>query len=188
MYRQDEALILDPNDDLMIAGIVGSARGLQGEVNVHVRTDNPAEVFQLGALLRTNSDVAPEVVISSVRSHNERVLLCFEGFTSREEIEVLRGAHLLVEPHDEDGAWYEHDLVGLEVQDLTGATLGQISGLRPSPAHDLLVVKTAGGEVLVPFVEEIVPEVQVDQGRVVVDPPQGLFSDVSEQDDKTEAK
>lgn len=172
-------MIVDPNEHLMIAGIVGSARGLQGEVNVQVRTDSPDVVFQVGASLSTNSELAPEVVVSSVRNHNGRVLLCFEGFTSREEVEELRGAWLLVEAHDEDDAWYEKDLIGLRVEDPHGVALGQVSGLIPSPAHDLLIVKTPGEEVLVPFVEAMVPQVLVNEGRVVVDAPEGLFPDLA---------
>ena len=90
-------MIADPNEHLMIAGIVGSARGLQGEVNIQVRTDSPDVVFKVGTHLATNSGLAPQVVVSSVRNHNGRVLLCFEGFNSREEVEELRGAHLLVD-------------------------------------------------------------------------------------------
>lgn len=170
-------------EDLMLAGIVGSARGLQGEVNVQVRTDSPLEVFQVGVEVETDQENTPSLIISSVRSHNDRLLLRFEGVVTREGAEALRGAELLVPAHHEDDAWYEHELKGLCVEDLNGRELGEVSALLSSPAHDLLVVRSGGQDVLVPFVEEIVPEVLVDEGKVIVDPPGGLFPEASDTDD-----
>ncbi|WP_026535149.1 ribosome maturation factor RimM [Arthrobacter sp. H14] len=105
---------------------------------------------------------------------------------------------------DEDDAWYEHELVGLKVRVVSDAgegalegagepareddapaavrpdspyeEVGTVSGLNTMPAQDLLVVETSGGdEVLVPFVAEIVPEVNVGGGYILLDPPAGLF-------------
>ncbi len=174
-------------EDLMLAGIVGSARGLQGEVNVQVRTDSPLEVFQVGAEVETNRDDQTTLTISSVRSHNGRLLLRFEGVTSREGAEALRGAELLVPAHQEEDAWYEHELKGLHVEDVDGEQLGEVQALLSSPAHDLLVVRFEGEDVLVPFVEEIVPQVLVEEGKVVVDPPGGLFPEVPADADTPDA-
>lgn len=75
----------------------------------------------------------------------------------------------------EDG-WYEDELVGLAVVNVAGESVGEVAGLLTRPAQDLLVVTLAsGGEALVPFVDEIVPEVDPEAGRIVIDPPAGLL-------------
>ncbi len=76
---------------------------------------------------------------------------------------------------DED-AWYEKDLVGLSVVTVAGEPVGKVVALDPRPTQDLLVVRlTDGREGLVPFVAALVPQVDVAGGRVVIDPPAGLF-------------
>lgn len=82
-----------------------------------------------------------------------------------------------VEQSVEDNAWYDHQLVGLEVR-REGELLGTVSEVQHFPAQDLLAVKTANGTVLVPFVESIVPSVDLDAGVVSVTPPAGLFEEL----------
>jgi 16S rRNA processing protein RimM len=78
------------------------------------------------------------------------------------------------DPQAEDDAFYEEDLVGLEVRDTSGEKVGTVSGLEIGPAQDRLVVTlTDGVTAYVPFVKRIVPVVADD--HVVVDPPPGLF-------------
>ena len=77
---------------------------------------------------------------------------------------------------DDDDSWYEHDLVGLAVHDPAGAVLGEVTGLVIGAVQDLLEVRLDHRrEVLVPFVEAIVTEVDIEAGHVVVDAPAGLF-------------
>lgn len=170
-----------PNTDLLLAGIIGAARGLRGEVSVEVRTDRAERVFQDGATVHTSSSANPELVVARAREHGGRLFVQFEDVTTREAAEALRGVELLVEAEPEDDAWYAADLEGLEVTDVDGKTLGVVTGLVPAPAHDLLIVRVGQTEVMVPFVEEIVPTVSVEDGRVVVDAPAGLFPDGDEE-------
>jgi 16S rRNA processing protein RimM len=96
-------------------------------------------------------------------------------------VDVADGA----EPEEED-AWYPHQLQGLAAVTRDGVALGTVKDLLTGLAQDLLVVTgTDGGEVLVPFVTALVPEVDVRGGRVVVDPPLGLFVELPapEEDD-----
>ena len=81
-----------------------------------------------------------------------------------------------LEQSESDEGFYRHELVGLRAVDLAGKTLGTVSDLLLAPAQDLLEVTTAGGEkILVPFVYEIVPDVDLDNQVVTMDPPGGLF-------------
>ncbi len=116
--------------------------------------------------------------VEESRRHRNRLLVKFEGVSSREEAEALRGA-VFVPSTDvrslEDDEFWEHDLIGCRVYDAAGEELGAIESVRPGPAQDLLVVSTARGERLIPVVKEIVVEVDADARRVVLDPPPGLL-------------
>uniref|UniRef100_UPI0030C83930 ribosome maturation factor RimM n=1 Tax=Enterococcus faecium TaxID=1352 RepID=UPI0030C83930 len=82
----------------------------------------------------------------------------------------------------EDDAWFDHQLVGLEVvRDDT--VIGRVVRVEHFPAQDLLIVKAGEDEVMVPFVSAIVPTVDVQAGRVIVTPPPGLFEEVPESTD-----
>ena len=168
----------------LTAAIVGPAHGLRGEVILDVRSDDP-DVLAPGACLEVaGRDLA--LTVRAVRTHKDRVLASFEECTSREDAEALRGARLLVEEHEEEDAWYPHQLTGLEARTPAGEVLGTVSGLTPGAAQDLLLVATPNGRVMGPFVSALVPTVDVEGGLVVIDAPPGLFDDqaVSERDGK----
>ena len=168
----------------LTAAIVGPAHGLRGEVILDVRSDDP-EVLAPGASLEIGGRGAA-LTVRSVRVHKERVLASFEECASREDAEALRGARLLVEEHEEEDAWYPHQLKGLAARTPGGEDLGTVTGLTPGAAQDLLLVKTPAGTVMVPFVTQLVPTVDVEGGVVIIDAPPGLFDDqaVSERDGK----
>ena len=166
----------------LTAAIVGPAHGLRGEVILDVRSDDP-EVLAPGASLEIAGRGAA-LTVRSVRVHKDRVLASFEECASREDAEALRGARLLVEEHEEEDAWYPHQLKGLSARTPGGEDLGTVTGLTPGAAQDLLLVKTPAGTVMVPFVTQLVPTVDVEGGVVIIDAPPGLFDDqaVSERD------
>ena len=168
----------------LTAAIVGPAHGLRGEVILDVRSDDP-EVLAPGASLEIAGRGAA-LTVRSVRIHKDRVLASFEECASREDADALRGARLLVEEHEEEDAWYPHQLKGLAARTPGGEDLGTVTGLTPGAAQDLLLVKTPAGTVMVPFVTQLVPTVDVEGGVVIIDAPPGLFDDqaVSERDGK----
>ncbi|MFI2703374.1 ribosome maturation factor RimM [Cellulosimicrobium composti] len=158
---------------------VGKAHGLRGEVALDLRTDEPEERLAVGSRLETRPAQAGPLTVATVRVHQGRWLVGFEGVRDRTAAEALRGVELVVEADasDEEDAWYPHELVGLRAEDTEGRELGRIDGLEHLPAHDVLVLRETGGErTLVPFVRQIVPVVDVAGGRVVLDPPGGLLA------------
>ncbi|MCO7273068.1 MULTISPECIES: ribosome maturation factor RimM [Cellulosimicrobium] len=158
---------------------VGKAHGLRGEVVLDLRTDEPEERLAVGERLETRPAATGPLTVATVRVHQGRWLVGFEGVRDRTAAEALRGVELVVEVEasDEEDAWYPHELVGLRAEDLDGRTLGRIDGLEHLPAHDVLVLRETGGaRTLVPFVRQIVPLVDVAGGRVVLDPPGGLLA------------
>ncbi len=171
-----------------MVAILGSAHGLKGEVKLDVRTDVPERRLRPGAVVETVPPEAGPLTITRTRQYKGAWYAMFEEIRDRTTVENLRGISLVVETDevddDEPDAWYAHELTGLEVLDTEGWTLGEVTGLEPMPAHDLLVVTEPDGtEVRVPFVKDIVIEVDPEDNCIVVDPPGGLFTDEDADDD-----
>ena len=158
---------------------IGKPHGIRGEVTVQVLTDAPEDRFVPGTQFVVEPASAGPLTVLSARWNKDILLLGFEEIETRNEAETLRGAKLFIETEeldeDDDGGWYEHELVGLEAR-VGSQVVGKISGLNTMPVQDLLVVETPDGkEILIPFVEQIVPEVNVEEGYILVTPPEGLF-------------
>jgi 16S rRNA processing protein RimM len=158
---------------------IGKPHGIRGEVTVQVLTDAPGDRFVPGTEFVVEPASAGPLIVESARWNKDILLLAFEGIETRNQAETLRGAKLFIETEeldeDDDEGWYEHELVGLEAR-VGSQVVGKIAALHTLPVQDLLVVETPDGkEILVPFVEQIVPEVNVADGFVLLTPPDGLF-------------
>lgn len=168
--------------DQLAIGRIGRPHGIRGEVTVDVRTDDPDSRFALGAVLVTDPEDAGPLSIEDVRWHSGRLLLRFTGVDDRTAAEELRGTWLViapadVPPSDDPDEFHDQELVGLAVVTKDGAEVGSVTEIRHF-GQDLLVVgRVGGGEALVPFVAAIVPEVDLDGGRIVIDPPPGLLDE-----------
>ena len=168
---------------------IGKPHGIRGEVTVQVLTDAPSDRFVPGTEFVVEPASAGPLTVHSARWNKDILLLAFEEIETRNEAETLRGAKLFIETEElednDDEGWYEHELVGLEAR-VGSQVVGKVSGLNTMPVQDLLVVKTPDGkEILIPFVEQIVPEVNVAEGYVLVTPPAGLF-EVNAEDNAAE--
>jgi len=158
---------------------IGKPHGIRGEVTVQVLTDAPGDRFVPGTEFVVEPASAGPLIVESARWNKDILLLAFDGIETRNQAETLRGAKLFIETEElgeDDGeGWYEHELVGLEAR-VGSQVVGKIAALHTLPVQDLLVVETPDGkEILVPFVEQIVPEVNVAGGFVLMTPPDGLF-------------
>jgi 16S rRNA processing protein RimM len=174
-------------DEAVVVARIGKPHGLRGEVTVQLHTDDPEARFPVGATLATQATAGTGVpralTIRSTRVHQGVWLLGFDEIPDRTGAESLRGTRLVVDAAElaraeDDGSegWYEEELRGLAVVTRDGTRLGKVSALEVGTAQDLLVVTLdAGGDAYLPFVEAIVPEVDLEGGRVVVDPPEGLL-------------
>jgi 16S rRNA processing protein RimM len=164
----------------VVVGRIGRPHGVRGEATIEVRTDDPDARFRIGTVLRTDPAERGPLTVAGARWHREVLLLAFEGYDSREEIETLRDTLLEVPVADlpaleDPDAWYDHQLVGLAARLPDGTALGEVTAVRHEGADLLVVRRAGGGELLVPFVGAIVPTVDVAGGFVVVDPPEGLL-------------
>lgn len=164
----------------VVIGRIGRAHGVRGEVSIESRTDEPDRRYAPGAVLLTDPPAAGPLTVSAVRSHGDRLLVSFEEVADRGTAEGLRGVLLTVEadpaaaPPDPD-EFYDHQLIGLRVE-ADGAEVGEVARVLHHPAHDVLVVRrSSGGEAMVPFVADLVPEVDVASGRLTVANRPGLL-------------
>lgn len=163
----------------LVVGRIGRPHGVRGDVSVDVRTDDPDRRFAPGAVVTTDPGGAQLTVVRS-RWHHGRLLVEFEGCSDRVAAEALRGQLLVVDSATagETGPdeYWDHQLVGLEVWLTGGERVGVVDEIVHLPGSELLAVRRdRGDEVLVPFVAAMVPEVDLAAGRVVVEPPPGLF-------------
>jgi 16S rRNA processing protein RimM len=166
---------------------IGKPHGIRGEVTVQVLTDAPEDRFVPGTEFVVEPASAGPLTVNSARWNKDILLLGFDGIDTRNDAETLRGAKLFIETEeldeDDDEGWYEHELVGLEAR-VGSRVVGKVAALNTMPVQDLLLVKTPEGEeILIPFVEQIVPEVNVEEGFILLTPPDGLFEVNSDQDE-----
>jgi 16S rRNA processing protein RimM len=165
----------------LVVGRIGRPHGLRGEVTVDVRTDDPDDRFAPGTVLATDPAAAGPLVIEQARWHSGTLLVRFEGSDDRTTAEQLRGTVLVIDsaelpPTDDPEEFRDHELIGLSVVTVEGAEVGVLREIRHF-GQDLLVIKRpVGDEALVPFVEALVPEVDVAGGRIVINPPPGLLA------------
>lgn len=178
-------------NDLLRVCRIGKAQGLKGEVTVQIFTDEPYERFEPGNVLCT-ADGEREFVIENARTFKNRWILLFEESQNRNDAEALNGTELYVHAEDTqelaaENAWYIKDLVGLQAHlceenqlGLTPKVIGKVVDVLDG-AQSLLKIRLdhpideENKTALVPFVEAIVPEVDVANGYLTIDPPGGLI-------------
>ncbi|MFC4494003.1 ribosome maturation factor RimM [Streptomyces ovatisporus] len=167
----------------LVVARIGRAHGIKGEVTVEVRTDEPESRLGPGTVLATDPSGTGPLTIERGRVHSGRLLLRFEGVNDRSAAEALRNTLLIAEvdpderPEDPE-EFYDHQLIDLDVVTLGGTAVGRVEEVAHPPGQDLLVVRRENGsEALIPFVAEIVPEIDLQAQRILVDPPPGLLDE-----------
>lgn len=170
-----------PQERVCVAKI-GAAHGVRGEVRLFVYTENPLAVRDYGEL--EDEKGTRRFRIASARAGKGHLVVRFEGVDDRNAAEELTHIELYVPrarlPKQKDaGTFYHADLIGLSVETSSGEKLGEVTAVQNFGAGDLLEVRpTSGGmTALIPFVDQYVPVVDVAGGRIVADPPAGLFDD-----------
>ena len=169
----------------LIVGRVGKPHGVHGGVLVEIITDFP-ERMVAGLQVGLGPSEGPErtIGVHAVRYHRGRWLIDWVGIRSRDEVESWRGLFIFLPEQSLDqlpeGYYYEHHLVGLECRSPDGEVLGTITGLDLDPGQIRAIVRRGTREYLVPWVSEIVRNVDLDAGVVTLDPPRGLLDDDAE--------
>ena len=155
-------------------GRIGKAHGILGEATIEVRTDEAENRFAIGAVLETDSH--GELTVVSARVHNGILLLGFQGIEDRNSIEALRNELLYAEvdiqaPGIDEDDYHVLQLVGCTAYLVDGDEFGVVTDVLNLPGQDVLAIKSADGEILIPFVRQLVPVVDVKAKRMTVIPP-----------------
>jgi 16S rRNA processing protein RimM len=169
----------------LVVGRVSKPHGVNGELTVEVRTDDPDVRFAPGATLLGKpapGAEAREYTIESVREHSGRLLVRLAGIGDRDAADALRGTLFVVDsaqlpPIDDPDEFYDHQLEGLRVRTADGREVGNVAEVLHTPGGELLAVRRgdSSGEVLVPFVSAIVTSVSLADKVIEIDPPEGLL-------------
>jgi 16S rRNA processing protein RimM len=157
--------------DPVAIGVVIAPHGVRGTFRVRA----------VGSGRHLRKDVDPVVAgtrrrISTARQTPKGFLVQLEGVESRAAADSLRGEQLFLDRADleapEEGEFYVVDLVGLTAVDDTGETVGTVTDTFETAAHEVLVIREENEDLYVPFTLEHVPEVDLETGRVVIQPPE----------------
>jgi len=165
-------------------GKIGAAHGIRGEVRVFVHTEDPLAIRGYGELEDESGTRKFEVI--SARAGNGHLVVRFKGIEDRNAAGKLTHIELFVPrdrlPAPDEENFYHADLIGLAVETKDGERLGEVIAVPNYGASDLLEIRPAkgGATLLVPFVDEFVPEVDIEGGRIVIDPPAGLLEEEKE--------
>ena len=156
-------------------GRIGKAHGILGEATIEVRTDEAEDRFAIGAKLETESHGV--ITVASARVHNGILLLGFEGIQDRNAIEKLRNELLFADvdihaPGIDEDDYHVLQLVGCKAFLIDGDEFGTVTDVLNLPGQDVLVIQGADGEVLIPFVRQLVPVVDITGRRMTVVPPE----------------
>lgn len=181
MTAEDRPPLARPLPDLLSVGTLGKAHGVRGELKLRCSSEHVA--FLRGAAedgvtltLRTSEGDEFEVTFAHVRGHESAPIVAIDGVEGRDEAEQFRGATILVPrealPPPEDDEYFLADLEGCVVLDSeTRAEFGVVTRADSLPANVVLTVRLAsGGEpILVPLVDDAVPQVDVEGRQLLVD-------------------
>ncbi|QHC70485.1 ribosome maturation factor RimM [Rathayibacter sp. VKM Ac-2801] len=167
------------------------AHGLKGAIKLELYTDEPDKRFTPGSTFtlqvpRTSEWHGKKLELVELRWYNSHPVAFFRGVDDRNAAETLLKAILWIDEEvqtqpGEDDSWYDYQLVGMKVV-RDGVEVGTVRRVDHFPAQDLLIVGTPSGEVMVPFVNAIVPSVDAAAGIVTVTPPIGLFEEAPEEE------
>ncbi len=166
--------------DRICIGAIAGAFGVRGEMRLKSFTATPEDIATYGPV--TSEDGAQSYTITLSGQTTKGALIArLSGVATKEQADALRGLRLYVDrdrlPALPDDEYYHADLIGLEVFDTGGALLGRVKSVLNHGASDLLEIAAPGlsTTVLLPFTLEAVPTVDLAAGRIVADPPEGLF-------------
>ena len=159
----------------VVVGRVIKPTGLQGEIQIQVMTDSP-DRYAIGGILFLDGVQRRIRRVSTM--HKGKMNLKLDGIDDRDQADKLRDAVLTVTldmvPEPPEGYFYHYQIVDMEVFTEEGENLGRIADILATGSNDVYVVRGDGGEVLVPALDEVILEVDVEKGRMTVSLPEGL--------------
>lgn len=169
-----------PDSDRIPIGYVRKAHGIRGDVVVRGLVVDASARFTEGASFMTDEHEPRMLTVSSVGSVKDDFRLSFQEITDRNDAEALKGSQLTLPSTERreltDDEWWPEDLVGWQVMSVDGGKIGVVHEVIIGAAQDRVVVIAPDGSTAeVPFVEALVPTVDIANDQIIVDLPDGLF-------------
>jgi 16S rRNA processing protein RimM len=167
-------------DDLVVIARVARTRGLRGEVVADLYTDFPGRFEDLEHVIA----IAPDGTRRSLQIeehwfHGKRIVFKFAGHDSIDEATTLAGFQLAVPASERielpAGMFYEWELAGCRVESLDGTSIGTVTEVLKTGGVEVLIIAGAEREHMVPMVDDICVEIDIEQKRIRIDPPEGLL-------------
>ena len=166
-------------DNRVCVGALAGSFGVRGEVRLKSFCAEPEAIADYGPLWTEAGDRS--FTVSITQAIKTGFAARVSGIETKEQADTLKGVRLYADrdalPVLPDDEYYHADLIGLEVRDTGGALLGRVKAVLNHGATDLLEITGPGiaEPVLLPFTMQAVPTVDLTSGRIVADPPDGLF-------------
>ncbi len=167
--------------EFLTVGKIVNTHALQGEVKVVSNSDFKEERFEKGSVLYIDFEgELIEVTIAAHRVHKGSDLLKFKNMNSINDVEKYKGSELLVSMDDiselDDNEFYYFEIIGCTVKTTTGEVVGEISEIIETGANDVWTVKRQGQkDALIPYIEQIVKSVDIENKEVIIDVMEGLL-------------
>lgn len=164
---------------MLIGEIIGT-HGIKGANKFRSYAES-LEVYAAGraVIVRESSGRETSREISWVKHHSRAPLLSFKGINDRSQAEALIGAELFISkaelPQLENGSFYWFDLIGMAVYTIDDVYLGRLEAIIETGSNDVYVVKDGKKEILIPALESVVSNIDLEQNRMQVDLPEGLI-------------
>lgn len=159
-------------------GQILGAHGVRGLVKLASFTAKPEGIIQYGKL--TDADGARSFSVELLAAQKGHWLARIDGVTDRDSAQGLAGTRLFIErerlPQPDEDEYYHADLIGLRADRTDGALFGKVTALHDFGAGDMVEIEMQSGKrTFLPFSKAVVPIVDIEGGRIVVDPPAGLI-------------
>jgi len=163
---------------LVAVGKVVKAHGVRGLLKLLPYGETLAEIQAGEKLFLAEGATLPQLTLVNIRSQNRVWIAQFEEIAGRGQAEALAGQDLFIEkdrlPVLPSGEYYHFQLIGLSVQTKEGELLGTLNAVLQTGSNDVYVVKSEGKELLIPAIEEVVTQVDLLNGKLIVELPEGL--------------
>ncbi|WP_100373227.1 ribosome maturation factor RimM [Bacillus sp. FJAT-45037] len=164
-------------------GKIVNTHGVCGEIRVISSTDFAEERYAVGTklwIIEPESKKKTPVIVKSHRVHKNFDLLTFEGYPFINDVEGFKGSALFVSEDQlselDEGEFYYHEIIGCEVITDTDECLGEIKEIIETGANDVWVIRREGGgkDILIPYIEDVVKEIDIDARKIYVHLLEGL--------------
>lgn len=167
-------------ENLLLIGKIVRPHGLRGEIKIISFAESVETFNNLDTIYLKKSDGSTQPLhISKARQNKNLIILGLKEVSTIDGAEEMRGIELFIDEKDleelPEGEYYQRDLIGLSVLTVEGLELGIIKDIIPTGSHDLIVVKNGSEEHLIPAIKDVMRDVNLKEGKLIIEPLEGLL-------------